>query len=157
MHRMPTENPRITITLTPSTHSLLRELSSLTGNSMSSTVGELLSGNEPVFERIVTVLRAAQEVQREGKQSMLDALNQAQGRIEKQLGLALEAMDQGSKPVLAKAEEIRRRGRRGHPRAGEGSDREGAVTPPSNRGVRSTANPLQKAKSKTKVVKDGQV
>ena len=144
---MPTENPRITITLTPSTHSLLRELSSLTGNSMSSTVGELLSGNEPVFERIVTVLRAAKEVQREGKQSMLDALNKAQGRIEEQLGLALEAMDEGAKPVLVKAEEIRRRGRRGHPSTGEGSARADEATPPSNRGVRSTTNPQKTAKS----------
>ena len=148
MHRMPTENPRITITLTPSTHSLLRELSSLTGNSMSSTVGELLSGNEPVFERIVTVLRAAKEVQREGKESMMEALTKAQGRIEKQLGLALEAMDDGAKPVLAKAEEIRRRGRRGNPLAGVGSARGGVSTPPSNRGVRSTANPPKTAKSK---------
>ena len=147
MHRMPTENPRITITLTPSTHSLLRELSSLTGNSMSSTVGELLSGNEPVFERIVTVLRAAKEVQREGKQSMLDALNDAQLRIEKQLGLALGAMEDGAKPVLQKAEEIRRRGRRGNPLAGVVSARHDVATPPSNRGVRSTANPQKTAKS----------
>lgn len=147
MHRMPTSNPRITITLTPSTHSLLRELSSLTGNSMSSTVGELLSGNEPVFERIVTVLRAAKTVQEEGKASMVEALNKAQARIETQLGLALEAMDDGARPILDKAEEVSRRGRKGAPRAGMVSARASVPTPISNRGVRSTANPQKETKS----------
>jgi multidrug efflux pump subunit AcrA (membrane-fusion protein) len=141
MHRMPTQNPRITITLTPSTHSLLRELSSLTGNSMSSTLAELLAGNEPVFQRMVTVLRAAKEVQEEGRASMLEALTKAQARVEEQLGLALEAMDDGSRPLLDKAEEVRRRGRKGAPLAGVAAARDGVPTPPSNRGVRSTANP----------------
>jgi uncharacterized protein (DUF1778 family) len=136
MHLMTTSNPRITITLTPSTHSLLRELSSLTGNSMSSTVSELLSGNEPIFEKIVMVLRAARIVQEEGKASMLDSLSNAQARIEAQLGLALDAMDDGARPILAQAEKVSRRGRKGAPLAGMASARASVPTPISNRGVR---------------------
>ncbi|MBT9161366.1 MAG: hypothetical protein DDT26_02671 [Dehalococcoidia bacterium] len=140
---MPTQNPRITITLTPSTHSLLRELSSLTGNSMSSTLADLLTGNEPVFLRMVMVLRAAKDVQQEGKASMLEALAKAQARIEEQLGLSLDAMDEGTKSLLENAEDVRRRGRRGHPLAGEGSARASEPTPISNRGVRSTEDPTK--------------
>lgn len=157
MHRMPTENPRITITLTPSTHSLLKELSALTGESMSATVADLLASSEPVFQRMVTVLRAAQEVQREGKASMVAAIDEAQSKIEQQLGLALETLDDGFRPILANAEKVRRRAGRSSPLAGAPAQSGHALTPPSNRGVRSTANPLKKAKSSKKVLNHGQV
>jgi hypothetical protein len=136
MHRM-TKNPRITITLTPSTHSILAELSILTGNSMSGMVSELLSGNEPIFDRMAAVLRAARDVQVHGKEAMNEALSAAQSKIEKQLGLALDAMDSGIRPILQEAEKVRRRGRKGAPRAGVVSVSGGVPTPISNRGVRS--------------------
>lgn len=136
MHHM-TKNPRITITLTPSTHSILAELSTLTGNSMSGMVSELLAGNEPIFDRMAAVLRAARDVQANGKAAMNEALGNAQARIEKQLGLALDAMDDGVRPILKEAEKVRRRGRKGSPLAGTVPAREGVPTPISNRGVRS--------------------
>ena len=110
---MPTPNPRITITLTPSSHAVMKSLSDLSGNSMSSMVAEIITMNEPVFARMVKVLQAAKSVQASSKESMMAALNDAQTKIEKQLGLALDAMDDGFRPVLDDAEEVRRRGGRG--------------------------------------------
>ena len=101
--------------------------------------------NEPVFARMVKVLQAAKSVQASSKESMMAALNDAQTKIEKQLGLALDAMDDGFRPVLDDAEEVRRRGRKGSPLAGKQAAREGVPTPISNRGVRSV-------RTKTKVI-----
>jgi hypothetical protein len=134
---MPTPNPRITITLTPSSHAVMKSLSDLSGNSMSSMVAEIITMNEPVFARMVKVLQAAKTVQASSKESMMAALNDAQTKIEQQLGLALDAMDDGFRPVLDDAEEVRRRGRKGSPPAGKAAAREGVPTPISNRGVRS--------------------
>lgn len=112
MRNMATQNPRITITLTPSTHSILQELSSLTGNSMSALVGDLLASNEPVFIRMTTVLRAAKEVTQQGHAQMVEALEKAQGKLEKQLGLALDQVEQAALPLLDVSEKVSRRARK---------------------------------------------
>ena len=78
----------------------MKSLSDLSGNSMSSMVAEIITMNEPVFARMVKVLQAAKSVQASSKESMMAALNDAQTKIEKQLGLALDAMDDGFRPVL---------------------------------------------------------
>ena len=106
---MPAANPRITITLKPSVHALLRRLSELTGNSQSSMVGELLEQSAPVFERMVRVMEAAAEAHDMAKQEMAGGLERAQAKLEKQLGLALETMDEGFRPILEEAEKVKRR------------------------------------------------
>ena len=107
----------------------MKSLSDLSGNSMSSMVAEIITMNEPVFARMVKVLQAAKTVQASSKESMMAALNDAQTKIEQQLGLALDAMDDGFRPVLDDAEEVRRRGRKGSPPAGKAAAREGVPTP----------------------------
>ena len=127
---MPAINPRITITLKPEVHALLRKLSDLTGNSQSSFIGELLEESTPVLERMVEVLGAAKKLQAEaesGKATLRDGLAQAQEQLERQLGLALETMDDGFRPILKEAEKVERR--RGKPPA------RASATPISNRGV----------------------
>ena len=64
---MPAVNPRITITITPELHAVLRRLSELSGQSQSGIVGELLGESVPVFERMVTVLEAAQKLKAEAE------------------------------------------------------------------------------------------
>lgn len=154
MRNMATQNPRITITLTPSTHSILQELSSLTGNSMSALVGDLLASNEPVFIRMTTVLRAAKEVTHQGHAQMVEALEKAQGKLEAQLGLALETMDQVTLPMLQKAEAVRRRTRKGGPAsrgALAGAER---TQPPYLTGGSGLEKPVQKpSKSNTNQVR----
>nr|CRY95076.1 hypothetical protein [uncultured prokaryote] len=139
---MQTKNPRLTITLEPSTAAQLDRMSELTGNSKSSMIAELLTNSSPVFERMIKVLEAAQLVQQEAKQKTAEGLERAQAKIEKQLGLMLDWMDDSSRPILEQAEKVQRRGRRrpavdaggARPRTAGGA----RLTPPSNRGVRST-------------------
>lgn len=138
---MPAVNPRITITLTPETHAVLRSLSALTGNSQSAIVGELLNESRPVFDRMVQVLQAAQklkETAQEDRSSWLKTIDKAQAKLEEQLALSLGTMDDGFRPLLDQAEKVNRRaaGAGGTRVRGTAAPAGGAAfTPMSNRGV----------------------
>lgn len=106
---MPTKNPRLTMTLTPTTAAQLRRLSQLTGNSQASLISELLEGQEMVFDRVIQALEAAAMVKEEMKSSLREDLDRSQQVIEAQLGLVLESLDNASAPLLKEAEKIRRR------------------------------------------------
>jgi len=135
---MPTINPRITVTLTPTLHARLRRLSELTGNSQSALVSDLLDGSGPIFDRTIRVLEAAQDAKEEMKGKLSADLAVAQAKLERQMGLMLDVFDSASGNLLDEVEAIKRRARR--------SSKGGAVkptgaavsTPLSNRGVRST-------------------
>ena len=105
---MPTKNPRLTLTLTPTTAAQLRRLSELTGNSQASLISELLEGQELVFARVIQALEAAKLVKEEMKSSLRADLDRSQQVIEAQLGLVLESLDNASAPLLKEAEKIRR-------------------------------------------------
>ena len=138
---MPTPNPRITITLEPSTAAQLRRISDLTGNSQSSMVSELLTQSAPVFGRLITVLEAAEAAKTAAREEAAERLERAQTKMEKQLGLMLELMDDSVRPLIDHAEKVRRRARRPAPERELVSDQAPAgacSTPLSNRGVRST-------------------
>lgn len=110
---MPAVNPRITITLTPTVHAILKRLSSLTGNSQSAIVSELLQSSHPVFERMVSVLEAADRLKAEGMQApaqVRDSLEAVQANLERQLGLALEESGLSDRPLLDEVEKVPRRG-----------------------------------------------
>jgi hypothetical protein len=166
MHLMTTKNPRLTITLQPTLAAQLRRLSELTGDSQSAIIAELLEGSAPVFERLIAVLTAAQGAKEAMKGRLAADMEQAQGKVEAQLGIALEHFDAFTKPLLDEAEAIKRRARRGavarpeSAQAGAGArpdgaggataqhastaskkrasagDLDGELTPLSNRGVR---------------------
>lgn len=135
---MTTANPRITVTLQPEVHAVLRRLSELTGTSQSAMVGELLMESLSVFERMVEVLNAAEQLRLQGmkaSEEVKDALARAQGRMETQLGLAMDDMDAGAMLLLKEAERLQRRGAAAGKRSAAAAPRSGA-TPISNRGVR---------------------
>lgn len=137
---MPTPNPRITITLEPLTAAQLRRISELTGNSQSSMVSELLTQSAPVFERLITVLEAAEAAKTAAREEAAERLERAHTKMEKQLGLMLEWMDDSVRPLIDHAEKVRRRARRPAPERERASDQAPAgacSTPLSNRGVRS--------------------
>lgn len=150
---MPTINPRITITLKPEVHAVLKRLSALTENSQSAIVSELLESSLSVFERMVSLLETAKKIKAEGMQvpdEFLAGLEAAQGRLEGQLGLALGDIDAGCRPVLEVAEKVRRRaGRQAGDSLLAASSRpaRAAPTPLSNRGV--TPHQIGKNKGKT--------
>lgn len=137
---MPTKNPRLSVTLTPELGAVLDRLSALTGNSKSALVADLLGEAVPIFQRMITVLEAAHTLKAQASGGMAEigaGLARAQARMESQLGLCLDHLDEGVRPILDAAEKVTRRGARGlgaaHPRA----MRSGA-TPMSNRGVKNS-------------------
>ena len=122
---------------------------------MSALVGDLLASNEPVFLRMATVLRAAKEVTQQGHAQMVDALEKAQGRLENQLGLALNEVEQAALPLLDVSEKVTRRARKSdagtrpvasaqRPRAGRGS-----AQPPYLTGGSGFKNTVQKSSKET--------
>lgn len=148
---MPTLNPRLTITLEPAVAACLKRLSEVTGNSQSKLIAELLEGSVPVFERVIATIEAAKSATAEIRGKLAVDMEQAQGRVEKQLGLVLDEFDGATAPLLAGVEAIKRRARKTRSgtqdvalapvRSPAGRRKAPEVTPPSNRGVRSTANP----------------
>lgn len=141
---MPTKNPRLTITLSPTLAAQLRKLSELTGNSQAGFISELLQGSSPVFDRLIVVLAAAKDAKNSMSGQIASDLRQAQQTLESQLGLALGDVFDISQPVLNDFETVRRRApkasRVGAPLAGDTSAALAKSTPLSNRGVRSTTN-----------------
>jgi hypothetical protein len=141
---MPTKNPRLTITMQPALAAQLRRLSELTGNSQGSLIAELLEGSGPVFDRLINVLEAAKDVKASFRDSLVSDLAAAQSKIEGQLGLSLEAMDEATLPLLDEAEKVKRRARRkGSHSVGKAPARK-VATPLSNRGVRSDKKQAKK-------------
>ena len=145
---MPTQNPRLTITLEPTLSAQLRRLSELTGNSQSKLIAELLAGSTPTFDRLIRILEAAEAAKESVKGATAGDLREAHERLEGQLGLMLETLDDATAPLLEEAERIKRRGRKGSPggqaraarQAAPAAGRSGVSTPISNRGVRSVDN-----------------
>jgi hypothetical protein len=76
-------------------------------------------------------------------ESIRQSLDEAQSKLEHQLGLALETMDQASRPILAASETVARRAGRGGPARGESRPARSAPTPLSNRGVTSPGKTLK--------------
>jgi hypothetical protein len=112
LRSMPTLNPRITVTLQPQVAAVLRRLSELTKNSQSALVGELLESSLEIFERMVEVLQAAEDLRAQGMKAsdeVKESLQRAHGRIETQLGLILEDWDHGNLPIVEAAERVQRR------------------------------------------------
>jgi len=157
---MPTQNPRLTVTLEPAVSACLRRLSEVTGNSQSKLIAELLEGSVPVFQRVIATIEAAKTASAEIRGRLADDMGKAQERMEQQLGLVMGEFDAAAAPLLEGVETVKRRGRKGTGRAtasvsaapapATGGRRPASVTPPSNRGVRSTANPrktTEKAKA----------
>jgi hypothetical protein len=145
---MPAKHPRLTITLDPTVHAQLRRISELTGNSQSALIAELLTGTQPVFTRLITVLEAANDVRATLKGQLAKDLHLAQEKLERGIGIN-EARVANALMHLEMAEnfaertlplfEVQHRGRG----AGGGPAQRGAnsapatvSTPMSNRGVR---------------------
>lgn len=142
---MPTHNPRLTITLEPTQAALLREMAVLTKQSQSSLVSDLLKELTPAWSKMREVLLAAEAVKESLNETFVKDMDEAQARVEKQLGLCLDELDGLQAPLIDLAEKIgRRKGRGGEPPRGDASAPQAAAsTPLSNRGVRSKQKPIK--------------
>lgn len=131
---MPTQNPRLSLTLSPDLAWQLRRLSELTGTSQSGLITSMLEGSNHFLWRLITTLEAAQEAKGRIPGHVANLMNEAQTRIEDKFGLR-DVLDQAQ----ARAEKPRS--------AGKSAGRQHAtasVTPLSNRGVRSKAKEAEK-------------
>lgn len=129
---MPTEKPRITITLSDHQHSVLSTLAKGQKCSMSSIVVDLLETAIPVLERVNELVTAAQKA----PQQALDQLKLSLGRAETDvIGMQAEVM--GQLDMLVKeagvAVDARERTAAAHASAPVVAT---AKPPSSNRGVR---------------------
>ena len=79
---MPTNNPRIAVTLPPHRHDLLKRLAALQGLSMASVVSELLEECYPALERVVMVLEAAKNASEEVREGIRQSCDRALTEIE---------------------------------------------------------------------------
>lgn len=140
IHRMPTKNPRLSVTFSPAFAVRLKRLSELSGSSQSALIGELLDGATPVMDRLITLMEAAGQVRSELSGNLVADMEAAQARVEAQLGLALEDFDNINGSLLEQAEEVKRRSGRAGMRKRAGAAEAVRATPMSNRGVRSTKN-----------------
>ena len=118
---MATKNPRLTITLKPELSAHFRRLSDLTGQSQSSIISELLAGSEPVLERMIRVLEAAEAAKGAIRGRVARGLDDAQQQLEGVLDIACGGFDS----VLQELESV-----------AENAPDSGGLTPISNRGVR---------------------
>lgn len=107
------KNPRVHVTVTPSMAVKIDRVSQLTGQSKSGFVAELLIQSEPVLDRMIRVLEAAHAAREAYTEETIKGLEAAQERIEEQLGVVLEAFDEGTADLVQDAETISRRRRKG--------------------------------------------
>lgn len=107
---MTIKNPRISVSLNPSSDAILTRLSELTSQSKSSIVAEFLEETcIPMFQRMIPVLEAASIASEEAKSATKRGFEQAEDRLREALGVSHDLFDSISKPLLDDAEKIIRR------------------------------------------------
>lgn len=146
---MPTAKPRLSLTLDPALAVQLQRLSELTGDSQSKIITEILEGSTEAFARLIQMLEAAQAATVETKANVGRDIKAAQVRMERQLGVMLDDFDESAAPLLADAAKVKRRARKGALArdARPSASAVAPLTPPSNRGVRSTNAKHRKAQN----------
>lgn len=126
---MPTINPRVQVTLSPSLDVLVQSLASHANSSKSQVLRELLEAAEPALRRAVALMDAASKVTQEVHTGFAQSLDHAQTRIEKSMHQAMSALDGMTGDLVSQAEAVksRRPGRRAAPSATGGEQGAGGV------------------------------
>lgn len=153
---MPTSNPRINVTLSPSLDGLVTRLAAFQRCSKSSVLRELLETAEPTLARVVVLMEAASKASAGVRVDLARSLERSQDAAEDVLAGALMRIDRLSTDLVSQAEAVQgRRPGRGGPRHVQAGGP--VVNPPSsNRGVKSvrTANKAATTPAK-KLVRQG--
>lgn len=134
---MPTMNPRVNVTLSPSLDALVSALAAHQRASKSQVLRELLEAAEPALRRAVALMDAASKASAEVRLNLARSFDNAQDQAEKTAAELLAKLDQGTRDLVTIAEEVRaRRPARRLAPAPAGSRRP-SDPPPSKRGVKS--------------------
>lgn len=156
---MSTKKPRITVTLEPRVYEVLRSISVNSGGTMSAFIGSLLSENLPVFERMAVAFQRIAEHQSNQKRQIAEGLGDAEAALAPLLEKALSQFDffianiedaVGAGAATVVGAEATNAVAVHAPKARKIAPKKGALTPPSNRGVRFTdETPKKVEKSST--------
>lgn len=150
---MPTANPRVNVTLSPSLDSLVGRLAGLQRVSKSNVLRELLETAAPALARAVAVMEAAERAKPEVLAGLARSLERSQTVAEVALESALSAISSAG-DLVEQAEAVTgkrpaRAGRRAPLAADGGPGGVAAVAsknpPASNRGVKSPKSPVRDA------------
>lgn len=145
---MPTNRPRLTITLTPKLHAALKAFSEGTGQSVSSLIVEFLDEALPALERMAVMVQAAKRAKPEALAEMRSKANRLQGTVQGLGNATIDALDLFLQPAAPGRAPERSEGRP-QAKAAKGKARRPGVKPPSpNRGVGTPVSPLKPSSSK---------
>lgn len=140
---MPTSNPRVNVTLSPSLHRLVSDLARMQRMSKAQVLREMLEASEPVLQQVAAMMKAAEDMSHAAKAKVADDLGAALKSVEKKADKAMQLAAGITSDLVAQAEAIkgRRPARRGAAvptRSGVGAAPARPRTPlPSKRGVKS--------------------
>lgn len=161
---MPTLNPRINVTLSPSLYGMVEELAKYQRVSRSMVLRELLEASEPALAQVVAMMRAAEDMTEAAKSRLFADMDSTLVKLEAKKDQALALAAGVTSDLVAQAETIRGRrpGRRASgmrqlhaspaPRS-TGSDSPPAPPgpPSSNRGVKLRPSATEKIAAEPKL------
>ena len=143
---MPTENPRVNVTLSPSLDSLVTSLAGYQRVSKSMVLRELLEASEPALRSVVALMEAAKGASAKARTDLASDLEKSIKAAHSVADLALSVAANHTRDMVSEAESIRgRRPARGM-RSVSGQDvapgtvrqsKQPKRPPLSNRGVKS--------------------
>jgi hypothetical protein len=147
---MPTTNPRVNVTLSPSLDALVARMAGLERISKSQVLRELLEAAEPALQRAVALMDAALKARSDSRAELKRGLDRSQAKLEEQLEANLRMLETHSRDLVTEAQAVR--GRR-PPRAGRQQAQRAAPPPAvrpknppaSNRGVKSVKTGMRRA------------
>ena len=90
---MPSNKPRINLTVSQQRYDLLKRLAELQGRSMTAVVNEVLDQVEPVLERVVVVLEAASKAEDEARTGLKESAEKAERDLAPVIEQALSQFD----------------------------------------------------------------
>jgi hypothetical protein len=110
---MPTINPRVQVTLSPSLFDLVGRMAQAQQVSRSQVLRELLEAAEPALQRVVALSQAAERAKGAVKADFAESLRRSQEVIEAELSRSLGGVDGLTGDLVAMAQRIegRRPGR----------------------------------------------
>ena len=148
---MPTLNPRINVTLSPSLYAMVGELAKHQRVSRSMVLRELLEASEPALSQVVVMLRAAADMGEAARERLQQDMGETITSMENKAQQALALAAGVTADLVAQAEVIRGRrparqparkrsagGLPGRPPAAALDHQRPGRPPSSNRGVKSS-------------------
>lgn len=87
---MPTNKPRITITVEPAIYETIQRLAFLQGRSKSGVVGDLLEGVHVPLQRTVALIEAAKDAPQQVRQGLADTVESMEKEMQQGAGSSMD-------------------------------------------------------------------